>query len=146
MPFHANEYEQDTDGIESEQDRTNAIVVYILYFLGFLWGLTVIPALILAYIWRRNAAPKWRSHFTMHIRTFWIGLAVNLVLLLWFGSAVWRVLIGADWADIHVAWTSYAFIFVFACFLFIWLLVRGIRGFVLALGHRAYPNPTTWLW
>lgn len=146
MPFHADQYGQSADDAEDAQDRTNAIVVYVLYFLGFLWGLTVIPALILAYIWRRNAAPKWRSHFTLYIRTFWISLAVNLVLLFWLGSAAWHVLLGAEWTDIHFAWTSYVFILLFACFQVIWLLVRGIRGFVLALGYRPYPNPTTWLW
>lgn len=102
-----------------------ALLNYILYFVGFFVGVTVIVGLIIAYLKRSEAADWVLTHFIYQIRTFWIGL-------LWF----------------VIGWlTSFILIgFLVLGWWFIWTLVRCIKG-VMRLGdNRPIEDPLTWLW
>ena len=54
-------------------------LVYILYFIGFVVGITAIAGLIVAYLKRGEAGPNATTHFTFQIRTFWIGLLFSII-------------------------------------------------------------------
>ena len=65
-------------------DRGLAFTVYILYFLGYVTGITSIIGVMIAYFQDRSANSELVSHFTFQIRTFWIGfvyLVVGAILL-----------------------------------------------------------------
>ena len=100
-------------------------LVYILYFIGFLVGITTLAGVIIAYLKRGEAAPDAATHFTWQIRTFWIGL------LLW--------VIGAITSIILIGW-----LVILATI--VWMLIRLIKGFMLAGEGKPIPNPSTWMW
>jgi uncharacterized membrane protein len=81
--------------------RLNVQVVYCLYLVSFVVGLTGIVGLIMAYV-NRGKGPAWvDTHYTYAIRTFWIGLLYALIssilmvafigIILIFGVAIWIV-------------------------------------------------------
>jgi len=102
-----------------------ALIVYILYFVGYFTGISALIGVVLAHVQVHDAEPLLVTHYRFQIRTFWIGLlffAVGLILAL--------VDIGA--AAVLLWW-------------FIWSLIRNIKG-VLALNeHRPISEPDSWL-
>jgi uncharacterized membrane protein len=103
---------------------TIALIVYILYFVGYFTGVTAIIGVIMAHVQVDSADPMLATHYRFQIRTFWIGLlylAVGVVLSL--------IVIGA----VVLLWW------------FIWSLIRNIKG-VLALNElRPIGDPGSWL-
>jgi uncharacterized membrane protein len=79
-----------------------AMIVYVLYFLGFFTGVSAVVGLIIASMQIERADPVSRSHFRFQIRTFWIGLAylvaglvtlhvgIGALILLWW--IVWTAM------------------------------------------------------
>ena len=106
---------------------TIALIVYILYFVGYFTGITALIGVILAHVHVASAEPMLATHYRFQIRTFWIGLlcfAVGVILSL---SAIEAIV-----APLLLWW-------------FIWSLIRNIKG-VLALNeHRPIANPGSWL-
>jgi uncharacterized membrane protein len=101
-----------------------ALIIYILYFLGYFTGITAIIGVIMAHIQLETADPMLATHYRFQIRTFWIGLAYIVV-----GSILSLIIIGAA----VLAWW------------FIWSLIRSIKG-VLALNERRpIADPGSWL-
>ncbi|EXL03713.1 DUF4870 family protein [Aquamicrobium defluvii] len=84
-----------------EPGPTNALVVYVLYLLGLVIGISGLAGLVIAYINRGKAGTYVESHYTFLIRTFWIGLLYALVsvalmivgigFLLMLAVAVWFI-------------------------------------------------------
>ena len=56
-----------------------AAIVYILYLVGFLTGVSAVVGLIIASMQIERADPVSRSHFRFQVRTFWIGLVCLVV-------------------------------------------------------------------
>jgi uncharacterized membrane protein len=105
-------------------DTGLAFIVYLLYFAGYLTGITKIIGVIIAHLQSGSADPVARSHFQFQIRTFWIGLLYLIV-----GAVLLFVIVGA---------------FVLLWWL-VWSIVRNIKG-VLALNeNRPIANPTSWM-
>ncbi len=100
-------------------------LVYILYFVGFFVGITTIAGVIVAYLKRGEAAPEAASHFTFQIRTFWIGLLFYIV-----SAITMLILVG----------------YLLALATFVWMLIRLIKGFMIAGKGEPIPNPETWMW
>jgi uncharacterized membrane protein len=80
--------------------RRLTMIVYLLQVSSFLLGFTLIVAVIINYVQRREVAGTWlESHFRWQIRTFWytllwlgIGLATLIVVIGFFvlmASALW---------------------------------------------------------
>ena len=108
-----------------EPGKDNVLLIYILYLVSFVIGITVLVGVVMAYLNRGQASEWARSHYTYLIRTFWIGLLYGLVsFLLTF------VLIG----------------FVTALATAIWVIIRCVKGLQLVGRREPVPNPTTWLW
>ncbi|CAH0339654.1 DUF4870 domain-containing protein [Rhizobium sp. CECT 9324] len=81
--------------------RLNAQLVYGLYLVSFVVGISGIIGLVIAYMNRGKGAAWVDTHYTWAIRTFWIGLLYALVssilaifffgLILLFATAIWIV-------------------------------------------------------
>ncbi len=104
-------------GGDAAEGRT-ANLIYILYLLNLIFGVTAVIGVILAYVNCRDAP---RTHYDYQIRTFWIGL-----LYLVIGSLLTLIYIG--WLLV-LLW-------------YIWLIVRCARGMKQLARGAAYPNPT----
>ena len=103
----------------------NVKLVYILYLASIVVGITGLVGLVLAYINRGQAAGTWaESHYTYQIRTFWIGLLYSFIsIVLMF------VLIG----------------FLLIVAVFVWFVVRCVRGLQWSSTGQPVPNPGTWM-
>ncbi len=104
---------------------TNVKVVYLLYLLSLLAGVTALVGLVMAYLNRGNG-PEWTtSHYTYQIRTIWMGLAYSLGGLILAVAAVG---------------------FLVLVFVGVWYIVRCVRGLQAAAREEPMPDALTWLW
>jgi uncharacterized membrane protein len=103
--------------------RLNVQVVYCLYLVSFVVGLTGIVGLIMAYVNRSKGEPWVDTHYTYAIRTFWIGLLYALI------SSILMV----------------AFIGVILIFgVVIWIVVRCVIGLQKASAGEPIARPESW--
>ncbi|MEZ9199810.1 DUF4870 family protein [Shewanella sp. 10N.286.54.B9] len=108
----------------NEASKGNVKIVYILYMVGLVFGVTGIVGVIMAYI-NKSTAPEWlQSHYQYQIRTFWIG-----ALFMFVGGLLSLVLIG---------W----FILLFWV---VWLIIRSIKGIQALDANEPINNPKSWL-
>jgi uncharacterized membrane protein len=90
--------------------RNVALVVYVLYALSFLYGITAIVGVVIAYIKRDDVRGTWlESHFSWQIQTFWWGL-------------LWTVV------GIVLALAAVGFLILFA--VWIWAIYRVVKGWL----------------
>ena len=109
---------------EKPSTEGSAKIVYILYLVGIIFGITGIVGVVMAYI-NRSDAPEWlRSHYQFQIRTFWIGALYMLI-----GVILAFVIIG----------------YLVLLFWVIWLIVRCVKGMKSLDQKEAHPNPTGWM-
>lgn len=81
-----------SDAVNLQANKTVTTVIYGLYALSLLIGVTSLFAIVMNYIKRSDVAGTYlESHFRWQIRTFWFGLlwafigAVTLILAVgWF--------------------------------------------------------------
>jgi len=106
--------------------RQMALVIYVLYLVPT--GVTHIVGLVLAYV-SRDTAPEWlRSHYTLQIRTFWIGLllfAVSVALCI----TIIGIIIGVPLMLATL----------------VWFIVRCALGLARLLRNEPYPTPQNWV-
>lgn len=121
--------------ITTTEDRTLPVIVYGLYLLGLVNGLTILIGLIIAYAARENAGPAMRSHYTFQIYTFWIALIASIAVGAFaIVSAVFSmILIGIPFLVLSG---------LVACAIGVWFVVRCIVGLVHVSRGDAYPRPT----
>ncbi|HEY6104626.1 MAG TPA: hypothetical protein VIV59_01495, partial [Anaeromyxobacteraceae bacterium] len=51
-----------------------AKVVYVLYLVSLVTGVTALVGVVMAYVYQGDA-PDWlKTHYRFQIRTFWLGL------------------------------------------------------------------------
>ena len=106
-------------------EGSGANLVYILYLVGLIVGITSLVGLIMAYI-NRGDAPDWvKTHYRYQIRTFWIGLLYGVI-----GVVTTLILIG--WLII--------------LFVVIWWIVRCAKGIKGTGAGQPIANPATWMW
>ena len=99
-------------------------IIYILYMVGILFGLTFLVGGIVAYIYRDNAVTEVeKSHIEFQISTFWKGIIFVII-----GLILNIVAIGV-------------LVFIF---LIIWILIRNIKGLKAAYENQAITNVKTW--
>ena len=120
--------------VSTPEDRTLPAVVYGLYLLGLVNGLTILIGLVIAYMNRDNAGPKMASHYRFQLRTFWLGLiaAVVLGVMTAVGAVLSIVLIGIPILILAgLLW----------CVLGLWFAIRCIVGLIHLSNGEAYPRP-----
>jgi uncharacterized membrane protein len=105
-------------------DNTFAVIVYGLYFAGYLTAISALIGVIIAHVKVDDTDPVLRSHYQFQIRTFWIGL-----LYLAIGMPLSMVLIGIP---VLVWWL-------------LWSLIRIIKGIILVNERRPIAKPRSWL-
>jgi uncharacterized membrane protein len=105
--------------------RLNVQVVYCLYLVSFVVGITSIIGLIMAYVNRGKGEPRIDTHYTYAICTFWIGLLYALV------AVVMMFLIG--WLGM-LAMLG----------LSVWIVVRCVIGLQKASAGEPIANPASW--
>lgn len=102
-----------------------AMIVYVLYLAGYVTGgITWVIGVIIAHVQVGTAHPELASHYRFQIRTFWIGvvyIVVGVILLL--------VFVG----------------FLVLAWLFLWSLIRNIKGLLLLNENRPINDPGSWL-
>jgi uncharacterized membrane protein len=121
-----------------DEDRTLPFVVYALYLIGLVNGLTILVGLVIAYANRDGAGPRAQSHYIFQIRTFWTAIGwwvIGLVLLCW-GIPLSLILIGVPLVVLG------GLIFALG---HIWFALRCIVGLIHLSRWEAYPRPRTWL-
>ena len=112
------------ESIKSKTTEGTAKVVYILYLVGIVVGVTAIIGLILAYL-NRNDAEDWlKSHYRFQIRTFWIGLLYTVI-----GGILTLIVVG----------------YLVLLFWLVWLIVRCVKGMKYLNDNKAHPNPKGWM-
>jgi uncharacterized membrane protein len=83
-------------------------LIYVLYAVSFLVGITAIAAIVMNYLKKDDVAGTFlESHFRWQIRTFWFGLLWTVV-----GAALMVVLVG--WVVLVVAG--------------VWMVYRIVKG------------------
>jgi len=107
-----------------EPGQTNALVVYVLYLVGMVIGVTGLIGLVIAYVNRGKAGGFVESHYTWQIRTFWIGLLYALI-----SFVLMFVIIG----------------FVLAFAVAVWFIVRCIIGIQALQRGEPIKKPESWL-
>jgi uncharacterized membrane protein len=101
-----------------------ALIVYILYLVSYVIGITALVGVIIAHVQIGTADPMLRTHYQWQIRTFWIGLLYFVV-----GVVLCLVLIGI----------------LVLLFWLVWTLVRTIKGMLALNENRPVADPTSWL-
>ncbi|MBX6319046.1 hypothetical protein [Pigmentiphaga sp.] len=89
-----NEVTADSAKLQSAKNLT--MVIYALYALSLVVGVSSIAAIIINYIKKGDVAGTWlESHFRWQIRTFWFavlwGIVGALTVWLFIGWVVWFV-------------------------------------------------------
>jgi uncharacterized membrane protein len=105
-------------------DSGLAVIVYVLYCLGYFTGFSALIGVIIAHAKVNDTDPMLRSHYQFQIRTFWIGL-----LYLAIGIPLSVVLIGLP---ILIWW-------------FVWSLIRIVKGLIRINERKPIANPKSWL-
>lgn len=103
--------------------RQNVILIYGLYLLGLVFGLTIVIGVVMAYVNRGRAEPWVDCHYRFLIRTFWIGLAYS------FLAALLIVAVIGGFLFIAIA---------------IWFVIRLVKGVQAASQGRALERVETW--
>lgn len=125
-------------GYEDSEDRTLPTVVYTLYLLGLINGLTILIGLVIAYANRDRAGRAMETHYTFQIRSFWLAIAwwiIAMVLLAW-GIPLSVILVGVPLViagGLILAMTH------------IWFALRAILGLIYVSRGEGYPRPRAWL-
>lgn len=122
----------------AHEDRIVPALVYLLYLLTPMNGVSVFIGLLVAYFGKGDATPKAESHYVFLIRTFWLSIGWALIggLMILVGIPLSFVLIGIP--IVMVGW-------VIICSIGLWFMARGLVGAYYLLKDEPYPRPRSWL-
>ncbi len=99
--------------------RQLTLIIYILYALSWVAGISAIVAIVINYIKREDVAGTlYESHFAWQMRTFWWGLA-------WAVVGVVTLLIGVG--------------FIILAVLGIWMIYRMVKGLLFWNEYKPMP-------
>ncbi|SHM37605.1 Uncharacterized membrane protein [Vreelandella subglaciescola] len=115
-----------TDSDVSRADTRTPQIVYALFLGGIVTAnITLLIGVIIAYVYRKDAAPWLQQHYRYLIRTFWIGAlyfcAVFALSVFVLGAILWPLLA-------------------------VWLGVRCVLGFIAVRRDQPPARPGSWLW
>jgi uncharacterized membrane protein len=100
-------------------------IIYALYLAGLVTAnITLLIGVIIAYVYRREAAPWLQQHYRYLIRTFWIG---TLYACIAFLLSIFMVGI--------IIWPLLA----------VWLGVRCVMGWISVRKGQPPARPSSWL-
>lgn len=120
------------------EDRTFPAVVYALYLLGYMNGVTWLIGLIVAYANRNSAGPMMRSHYIFQIQSFWLTVW-------WFLIGAAMCLVGGIFSIILVGIPILLLGIAICSVVGIWFGIRCVLGALYLARNEAYPRPYNWL-
>ncbi|QKV19243.1 DUF4870 family protein [Oricola thermophila] len=107
-----------------EPGPQNALLIYILYLAGFVFGgFPTIVGIVMAYLNRNKAGGFVETHYTWLIRTFWISLAYAAISIVLFFIGI-------------------GFLLLFA--VAVWAVIRLVKGLMALNRNEPMPDPATW--
>ena len=110
--------------VATKADGGTAKIIYILYLVSLLLGITSIIGVIMAYV-NKGSGPDWlESHYRFQIRTFWIGLLIAVI-----GIVTSAIFIGV----------------LILLFYVVWLIVRCVKGMKFLDLQQPLPDEKSWL-
>jgi uncharacterized membrane protein len=108
---------------ERQGNPDTARIIYVLYLVGLVVGVTAIVGLIMAYVYKDDA-PDWlRTHYELQVRTFWMMLLYAVI-----SGILCLILIG----------------FLLLLVVAVWWIVRCVKGLKYLEQKAAYPNHLGW--
>lgn len=102
----------------------NANLIYILYLLGIVVGITGLVGVIMAYIGKEGADPLMTNHYNNQINIFWKAFLYGVI-----GMVLTAVLIG---------------ILILLATL-VWYIIRCVQGMQALSKGEEIANPGSWL-
>ena len=103
---------------------TNIQVIYILYLVSFVIGISALVGIVLAYMNRGKSEAWVETHYTWAIRTFWIAILYALISMVLMVVGIGFLLLLA------VA---------------VWIVVRVVIGLQLVGRGEPIKNPESWM-
>lgn len=122
----------------TEEDKVLPAVVYGLYLLGCMNGLTILVGLLLAYAKRGDAGPINESHYTFAVRTFWLSIG-------WFLIGLTAFILGLPLSILLVGIPVVAAGLLIMGAVGLWFIARCCVGIYYLVRGEAHPRPRTWL-
>ncbi|WP_157016933.1 DUF4870 family protein [Mesorhizobium xinjiangense] len=107
-----------------EPGKVNVQVIYVLYLVGFVIGISALVGIVLAYMNRGKTGGWVETHYTWAIRTFWIGLLYAFICAL-------------------LAFVAIGFLLMIA--VVVWVVVRVVLGLQKAAREEPIDNPQSWM-
>jgi uncharacterized membrane protein len=104
--------------------KGNANLIYILYLVAIVAGITSLVGVIIAYISKGKGDPVLESHYNNQINIFWKGLLYSLI-----GVVLMAVLIG----------------FLILLATLVWYIIRCVQGMQALSAGQPVENPGSWL-
>jgi uncharacterized membrane protein len=108
-------------------DEQLVLIVYMLYFAAYIFGITALIGAIIAHVRFPDATSLLRSHYQFQIRTFWIGLLYLIV-----GAVLAVAVFPVIGVAILIWWL-------------IWSLVRNVKGLLALNDNKPIQDPTSWI-
>lgn len=113
------------DTATTTSSETVAKIIYVLYLVAIVIGITSIIAVIMAYVYRSDAADWLQSHYRFQIRTFWIGILYGLI-----GGLILSLVPVPRLIMLLIV---------------LWLGIRCVKGLKFLSRQQPHPDPATWL-
>jgi uncharacterized membrane protein len=107
-------------------DEQLVLIVYLLYFAAYIFGITALIGVIIAHVRFPDANLPLGSHYQFQIRTFWIG-----VLYLVVGTVLAFAILPVIGYVVFIWWL-------------IWSLVRKVKGLLALNDYKSIQVPTSW--
>lgn len=109
--------------VERAGNPDMAKIIYVLYLIGLVTGITLLVGVVMAYIYKDDS-PEWlRTHYESQIRIFWIGLLYCVI-----AGILTLMLIG----------------FLLFLVIAIWWIIRCVKGLKYLDQRSAYPGYQSW--
>src|SRR5690606_17901747 len=107
-----------------EPGKANIQLIYVLYIVSFVIGISALVGIVLAYINRGKSGGWIETHYTWAVRTFWIGILYSIISILLMVVGVGFLLIIAT---------------------AVWVVVRCVLGLQAVSRGEPMKNPQSWL-
>lgn len=107
-----------------EPGKSNVQLIYVLYLVGFVIGISAIVGIVLAHLNRGKSEPWIETHYRWAIRTFWLALLGGFISLLLIVIGIGVILMFAT---------------------AVWVVVRCIVGLQAVGRNEPIRNPDSWL-
>lgn len=122
-------------------------LVALLYLGTYFTGITAFVGVVLAYVWRRDAAEWEATHYRYLIRTFWIALLVAAIGCGMLSSIIWMIGDRPGPSGGGALLVIVAFVLATPVLLAdaVWIGVRCVLSIVNAMQKRPMPRPGAWL-